>query len=155
MMGRIDEPSLNANAGDASDFNRKVIEEFRAHDGQVGGALADTPMMLVHHIGARSGAERVTPLAYTALDDGRLVIAASNGGAPAHPSWYHNLKANPRIEVEIGSEKFMMLAQALEGPARTVLWPQVVAAAPTVGQHQAKTTRQIALFVLTRERRTP
>jgi deazaflavin-dependent oxidoreductase (nitroreductase family) len=109
-------------------------------------------MMLIHDIGARSGAERITPLAYTALDDGRFVVVASNGGARAHPAWYHNLKANPRIEVEMGSERFMVLAHALEGPARAALWPRVVAAAQTVAQHQAKTTRQIALFVLTRVR---
>ena len=132
-------------------FNRQVIAEFRAHEGQVGGPLEGTRMMLIHHVGARTGVDRVTPVAYDALDDGRFVIVASNGGAAAHPAWYHNLKANPRIEVEIGSERFMATAQAREGAARAALWPKVVAASPTVAEHQAKTGRQFAVFVLTRE----
>jgi deazaflavin-dependent oxidoreductase (nitroreductase family) len=151
MLRRISDHAVRLTAADAGDFNDKVIAEFRAHEGQVGGPLAGTRMMLIHHVGARSGTERVTPVAYDALGDGRFVIVASNGGAAAHPAWYHNLKASPRIEVELGSERFMVLAQALEGGARAALWPQLVAASPTVAQHQAKTTRQFALFVLTRE----
>jgi deazaflavin-dependent oxidoreductase (nitroreductase family) len=80
--------------------NNKIIAEFRANDGRVGGPLAGTPLMLVHHIGAKSGIERVTPLAHNPQHDRRFVIVASNGGAPTHPGWYHNLKANPRSEVE-------------------------------------------------------
>ena len=89
-----------------NDFNNKIIEEFRANEGRVSGLLAGTPMILIHHIGAKSGMERVTPLACTPQPDGRYVIVASNGGSPTHPSWYHNLKANPRIEVEVGSQTF-------------------------------------------------
>jgi deazaflavin-dependent oxidoreductase (nitroreductase family) len=107
--------------------------------------------MLVHHIGAKSGIERVTPLAYNPQHDGRFVIVAPNGGAPTHPGWYHNLKANPRSEVEVGTERFTVLAEVLEGTARAALWPQVVAASPTVGHFQAKTSRQIPVFVLSRE----
>ncbi len=76
-------------------FNERIIEEFRANEGRVGGLLAGTPMMLVHHIGAKSGVTRVTPLTYAAQGDGRYVIVASNGGSPTHPSWYFNLRANP------------------------------------------------------------
>jgi deazaflavin-dependent oxidoreductase (nitroreductase family) len=138
---------------DGDDFNSKIIAEFRANEGRVGGPLAGTPIMLIRHIGAKSGIERVTPLAYTPQGDGRFVIVASNGGSPTHPSWYYNLKASPRIEVEVGAERFTVLVEALEGTARAVLWPKVVATSPSVGQFQAKTTRQIPLFVLTREAR--
>jgi deazaflavin-dependent oxidoreductase (nitroreductase family) len=136
---------------DLDDFNSDVIAEFRANEGRVGGALAGTPILLIRHIGATSGIERVTPLAYDRQDDGRFVIVAANGGSRTHPSWYYNLKASPRIEVEVGTERFTVLAEALEGTARAALWPKLVATSPSVGQFQAKTTRQIPLFVLTRE----
>jgi deazaflavin-dependent oxidoreductase (nitroreductase family) len=138
--------------GDADVYNRKVVAEFRANEGRVGGPLNGTSMMLIHHIGARSGIERVTPLAYNAMPDGRFVIVASNGGARRHPGWYHNLKANPRIEVEVGAERFPVFAQVLQGAARAALWRRVVAASPAVGRFQSDTPRQIPIFVLTRER---
>jgi deazaflavin-dependent oxidoreductase (nitroreductase family) len=136
----------------ADDFNQRIIEEFRANDGRVGGPLAGTPMLLLHHIGARSGIERVTPLAYDPLGDGRYVIVASNGGSPTHPGWYHNLKANPMVEVEVGTETFTARAQELEGAARAPLWSKLVAAYPTLRGYQAKTARQIPMFMLTRGR---
>ncbi|HUN78686.1 MAG TPA: nitroreductase/quinone reductase family protein, partial [Solirubrobacteraceae bacterium] len=73
-----------------ADFNAKVIDEFRANEGRVGGMFASMPILLLHHTGARSGTERVNPVAYHE-DDGRYVIIASKGGAPSHPAWYHNL----------------------------------------------------------------
>ena len=134
-----------------TNFNDKTIEEFRANEGRVSGLLADTPMILIHHIAARSGIERVTPLAYTPQGDGRYVVVASNGGSPTHPSWYYNLKANPKIEVEVGTDTFTVLAEELEGTARAKLWPKLVAASPSLGEFETKTTRQIPVFVLTRE----
>ena len=77
----------NSAPGGASDYNTKIIEEFRANEGRVGGPWAGTPMILIHHIGARSGIERVTPLACNPQGDGRLAIVASNAGLPAHPDW--------------------------------------------------------------------
>jgi deazaflavin-dependent oxidoreductase (nitroreductase family) len=136
-----------------NDFNNKIIEEFRANQGRVGGAWASTPMILLHHIGAKSGIERVTPLACTPQGDSRYLIVASNGGSPTHPDWYYNLKANPRIEVELGTQTFTVLAEELEGSARAGLWPKLVAAWPSLGEFETKTTRRIPLFVLTREDR--
>ena len=127
-----------------------MIAEFRANQGRVSGVLAGTPIILIHDIGATSGTERVTPLAYSLHADGRLVIAASNGGSPAHPAWYHNLKAHPTIEVEFGSETFTVLAEEAEGATRAELWPKLIAASPAVGEFQAKTARRIPLFTLTR-----
>ena len=107
-------------------------------------------MILLHHIGARTGIERVTPLAYSARDDGRLAIVASNGGSPTHPDWYHNLKAHPRVEVELGTETFAALADELDGEARDRVWAELVAEAPTLGLYQSMTTRRIPVFLLTR-----
>jgi deazaflavin-dependent oxidoreductase (nitroreductase family) len=95
----------------------------------------------------------VTPLACTPHKDGHYVIVASNGGSPTHPSWYYNLKANPRIEVELGTQTFTMVAEELEGNARAELWPKLLAMSPSIGEFETKTTRQIPLFVLTREDR--
>ena len=133
-----------------SEFTESVIAEFRANHGRVGGDLADTPIILIHHLGARTRTERVTPLAYSSQADGRLVIAASNGGSPTHPAWYHNLKAHPTIEVELGTETFTVLAEEVTGAAHAELWPKLVAASPTLGEFQAKTARRIPLFTLTR-----
>ena len=99
--------------GEDSNFNTKIIEEFRANGGRVGGPLAGTPMILIHHIGAKSGAERVTPLAWNPQPDGRLAIVAANGGSPAHPDWYYNLMANPAITVEVGTQMFTAMAAAI------------------------------------------
>ena len=77
-----------------NDYNTQIIEEFRANDGRVGGPWEGTPLILVHHIGAKSGIEHVTPLGCFPQGDGRFLVVASNGGSPTHPAWYHNLKAN-------------------------------------------------------------
>jgi deazaflavin-dependent oxidoreductase (nitroreductase family) len=95
----------NSPPGGATDFNTRIIEEFRANEGNVGGPLADTTMILIHHIGARSGIECVSPLACSRQGDGRLAIVASNGGSPTHPDWYHNLNANPRGAVALSQRE--------------------------------------------------
>jgi deazaflavin-dependent oxidoreductase (nitroreductase family) len=136
---------------EASDFNTKIIDEFRANEGRIGGPLADTPMILIHHIGAKSGTVRVTPLACNPQPDGRVAIVASNGGSPVHPGWYYNLKANPAITVEVGTQAVMVVAEELDDAARAELWPRLVAESPAVAEHQAKTTRQIPVFMLTRQ----
>jgi deazaflavin-dependent oxidoreductase (nitroreductase family) len=141
----------NSAPGGASDYNAKIIEEFRANRGRVGGPWAGTPMVLIHHIGAKSGIERVSPLACSPQGDGSFAIVASNGGSAAHPDWYYNLKANPKIKVEVGTQVFTALAEELDGAARAGLWPKLVAEAPAVGEFQDKTTRQIPVFMLTHQ----
>lgn len=133
-----------------SEFTENVIAEFRANRGRVGGGLANTPIILIHHTGAKTRAERVTPLAYSSQPDGRLVIAASNGGSPTHPAWYHNVKAHPTIAVERGTETFTALAEEVTGAAYAALWPKLVAASPALGEFRAKAGRRIPLFTLTR-----
>ena len=135
--------------GGTSDYNTTIIEEFRAAQGRVGGPWANTPMILIHHIGAKSGIERVTPLACSAQPARRYAIVASNGGSPADPDWCRNLRAHPMITVEVGARTFTVLAEELGDTDRADLWPRLVAEFPAVTEHQARTTRQIPVFVLT------
>lgn len=140
-------------------FNEQVIEEFRANEGRVAGFSARAPVMLVHHIGAKSGDEHVTPVGCFPRGDGRYVIVASNGGSPTHPDWYYNLKAHPRIDVEVGTQTFTTLADELDDVARAELWPELIADAPDLGKHATRTTRRFPVFMLTpsiqRERQQP
>lgn len=134
--------------------NDEVIAEFRRNAGRVGGWLAGTPLLLLHHVGARSGTVYVIPLAYQPLRGG-LVIVGSNGGASADPAWCRNLRAHPRIEVEVGTEALMVRALELEDPARAEIWPLLVAGAPVLGEHQTTTTRRFPVFLLTPETEVP
>jgi deazaflavin-dependent oxidoreductase (nitroreductase family) len=137
--------------GGVSDYNTKIIEEFRANQGHVGGEWAGATLIVIHHIGARSGTEHITPLGYFPQGEGRFAIVASNGGSPDHPDWYYNLKAHPRITVEVGTQTFTVLAEELGHAARAELWPKLVAETPALGEFQAKTTRQIPVFILARQ----
>ena len=133
----------------ANDWNRKVIEEFRANAGKVGGYFEGAPMVLVHHIGARSGIERVSPLEY--LPDGdTMVIAATKGGSPTNPDWYYNLKAHPKITVEVGTETFPVEAAEVTGAERDELWRRLVEMRPGFGEYEKKTDRLFPMFRLTR-----
>jgi deazaflavin-dependent oxidoreductase (nitroreductase family) len=140
----------NSAADASNDFNSRIIEEFRANEGRVAGPLARTPILLLHHIGAKSGSERVTPLACRPQGDGDYVIVASNAGSPTHPGWYYNLKAHPTVEVEVGAETLMVRAEELGGAARDALWSKLLAASPSLTKYKAKTARQIPKFMLTR-----
>jgi deazaflavin-dependent oxidoreductase (nitroreductase family) len=141
----------NPAQSEGASYNARIIEEFRAQGGCVGGEWEGTELILIHHVGARSGTERVTPVGCFDLGDGRWAIVASNGGSPTHPAWYYNPKAHPRTKAEVCTESFTVLAGELEGAARAELWPKLVARYPTVGEHQTKTARQIPVIVLTRQ----
>ena len=108
-------------------------------------------MILIHHIGAKSGIERGTPLGCFPRGDGRFAIVASNGGSPRHPDWSYNLKSHPVIQAEIGAQTFTVLARELDGAARAELWPTLVAEASSLAEYQAKASRQIPVFLLTRQ----
>jgi deazaflavin-dependent oxidoreductase (nitroreductase family) len=133
-----------------SDWNTGIIEEFRANEGRVGGPFEGAPMILIHHVGAKSGAERVAPLVYFPQPDDSMVIIASAAGAPKHPAWYHNLKANPKIDVEVGAETFGVQAVELDDDERAEVWPQLVAERPGFGDYQKKTNRTIPVLRLRR-----
>ena len=133
------------------EFNAAVVEEFRARGGYVTGPLADFTLILVHHIGARSGVQRVVPLVYFTRSDGGLMIIASNGGSCTHPAWYYNLKAHPKVTVELGTERFRVVAEELDCEARSLMWPTIVERSPAAGEFQNAITRIIPVFALTRE----
>ena len=95
-----------------NDWNKQIIDEFRANEGRVGGPFAGAPLLLLHHTGAKSGTIRVNPLMYLA-DDDRLLVFGSKGGAPTHPDWVYNLRANPAATVEVGTDKFAVEAEEL------------------------------------------
>ena len=106
-------------------------------------------MLLLHTVGAKSGQPRVSPLVYTS-DGEHMVIIASKGGAPTNPDWYYNVKANPLVEVERGTERFQARATIAEEPERTRLFDQMVAERPGFGDYQRKTTRVLPVIVLER-----
>jgi deazaflavin-dependent oxidoreductase (nitroreductase family) len=132
-----------------SDWNRAIIEEFRANGGKVGGPFQGARMIIVHSIGARTGAERVNPLVWFP-DGDRMLIVASKAGADTHPDWYHNLRAHPRVEVEVGEETFTVEAGELTDEERAAAWPRIVEAMPGFAEYQRNTTRTIPVFALTR-----
>jgi deazaflavin-dependent oxidoreductase (nitroreductase family) len=131
-----------------ADFNARIIKEFHENDGVVGGMFEGVPLLLLHHTGAKSGTERVSPLAYQS-DGGRYVVFASKGGAPTNPDWYHNLKANPQVTIEVGTEKFAALASEATGEERERLFRTQVENIPQFGEYEKQAGRVIPVIVLT------
>ena len=129
-------------------WNHQVIEEFRANKGKVNGVNS---LLLLTTTGARSGKQRMNPLAYT-TDGERLVIIASKAGMPTNPDWYHNIVAHPDVTVEVGSETFEARATIAEGTERDELYAKQAAIMPNFAEYQAKTTRTIPVIVLTRKK---
>lgn len=131
------------------DMNRKVIEEFRATGGTAGGIFEGKPLVLLHHVGAKSGTERIAPLV-PLLDDGRIYVFASKGGADTHPDWYRNLVAHPETTVELGSDEIAVTARVLEGQERADVYAKQVDLEPQFGDYQRNTERQIPVVELVR-----
>ena len=134
---------------DSMDWNKAIIDEFRANGGQVGGYFAGKTLLLLHTVGAKSGQERINPVAYI-TDGDKLAIIASKGGAPSHPDWYYNILANPMISVEVASEKFQVQATVASEPERTRLYGKMVEMLPGFADYEQKTTRVIPVIILTR-----
>jgi deazaflavin-dependent oxidoreductase (nitroreductase family) len=132
---------------DMEEFNRGVIEEFRANDGKVGGPFEGAPVLLLTTVGAKSGEHRTTPVMY--LPDGeRMIIFASLGGAPNNPAWFHNLVANPSTTVEVGTDKVEVDAVVTSGEERDRLFDEQAALYPQFADYAQKTTRQIPVVAL-------
>lgn len=131
------------------DVNRKVVDEFRANGGKVGGPFEGFDIILLTTVGAKSGQPRISPLVYFDID-GRILVAGSYGGSPKAPAWVHNLRAQPKVWVEIGTDAYDAVARELPRDERDALYPRVVEKAPQFGDYQAKTTRVIPLFELVR-----
>lgn len=131
--------------------NRKVIAEFRANNGVVGGHYDGWPMLILHTTGAKSGRKRETPLVY--LPDGEgtresMVIIASAGAQPMHPAWYHNLVANPEVTVEVGSKLVSAMARVATGAERDRLYARQAARFPFFAEYEKKAARTIPVIVL-------
>lgn len=131
------------------EFNSKLVEEFRANGGKVGGQFAGADLLLLTTTGAKSGQPRLAPLAYFTID-GKMIIIGSKAGADTNPDWVHNLRANPRAHVEVGTDAYDVVSRELPRAERDELFDEVVAAAPGFGEYQSKTSRIIPLFELTR-----
>jgi deazaflavin-dependent oxidoreductase (nitroreductase family) len=127
--------------------NQEIIDEFRANDGRVGGHFEGRTLLLLHSIGARSGAERVNPLMYLALD-GSYAVFATNSGYANHPGWYHNLRAHPSASVEVGTRAVDVTAREAEGEERARIWARQIQVAPAFAELQAKTSRLIPVLLL-------
>ncbi|MGW8552300.1 nitroreductase/quinone reductase family protein [Streptomyces tubercidicus] len=130
------------------DFNRQIIEEFRANGGCVGGPFEGGRLLLLTTTGARSGAPHTTPLGYLPDGDGRVLVIASAAGAPKHPAWYHNLVAHPRVTVEAGVFTYEAQAVVLEGAERDRAFARAVDSDPGWSEYQEKTDRVLPVVAL-------
>ncbi len=130
------------------DFNAQIIDEFRANQGRVGGPFEGATLLLLHHVGAKSATDRVNPLVYYG-DGDRYVVFASKAGAPANPDWYHNLKANPAVSIEVGTDKLNVVAEEATGEERDRLFHAQAERSPQFADYQEKTDRVIPVIVLT------
>jgi deazaflavin-dependent oxidoreductase (nitroreductase family) len=134
---------------DFTEFNKRVMAEFHASGGKVGGALAGRDILILTTTGARTGQTRWHPLAYS-TDGDRFVVVASKGGAPASPDWYHNLVANPSAVIEVGSDVISVEASVATGAERERLFAQHAATMPQFNDYAKNTTRTIPVVILTR-----
>jgi len=129
-------------------FNEKIINEFRANGGKVGGMFEGAPVLLLHHVGAKSGTERVNPLMYQPVG-GSFAIFASKGGAPTNPDWYHNLAAHPDTTIELGTSTVKVRARVADGDERGQIWEKQKVLAPGFAEYETNAApRQIPVIVL-------
>ncbi len=133
---------------EANERNKKIIEEFRANGGKVGGRFEGKTLVLLHTTGAKTQRERINPLA-SVKDGDRYVVIASKGGAPNHPDWYYNVVANPLVTLVTGTGSFRARASVAEEPERTRLYNKMVEMMPAFDDYRRNTKRQIPVIVLT------
>jgi deazaflavin-dependent oxidoreductase (nitroreductase family) len=134
---------------DGNDYNQRIIDEFRANSGKVGGEWDGYHLLLLHSTGAKTGQHRVNPVGYRP-DGDRFVVLGSNGGAPTHPDWYHNLRANPQVTVEVGNERLDARARVAANDERDRLWREFKKEIPVLADYEQNTSRQIPVVVLER-----
>ncbi len=133
---------------DMQAWNRQIIEEFRAHEGRVGGQFEGAPVLLLHTIGAKTGQERVNPMMYLDLA-GRRFVFASKAGADSSPDWYHNLVAHPEVTVEVGTHTYVATAAEVTGADRDRIYAEQAHRYPGFAEYQQKTERVIPVVELT------
>jgi deazaflavin-dependent oxidoreductase (nitroreductase family) len=130
-----------------NDWNAKIIQEFRANGGKVGGPFEGAPILLLHTTGAKSGKERVNPMMYRQVG-GNYVVFASKAGAPTNPDWYHNLVSNPAVRAEIGAQTLELTARVASSAEREPIWAAQKADYPGFAEYEHKTSRQIPVVIL-------
>jgi deazaflavin-dependent oxidoreductase (nitroreductase family) len=143
------EPTEFDTASVANAWNRSIIEQFRAHAGKLGGDFDGVPVLLLHTTGAKTGEIRVNPLMYLEQVGG-IFIFASKAGSHKNPDWYHNLRATPRVIVEVGTERYEAMARVLEGSSRDEIYALQATKFPNFAEFQAKTRRVIPVIALER-----
>jgi len=133
-----------------SSRNQQIIDEFHANAGRVGGHFEGRTLLLLHHRGAKTGTERVNPVAYQRVSDDKVAVFPTNGGAPANPDWYYNLVSNPDVSVEIGTETFAARAHVAEGDERTPIWERQKREWPAFADYEKRNdgVREIPVVVL-------
>jgi deazaflavin-dependent oxidoreductase (nitroreductase family) len=131
-----------------ADFNAKIIEEFHTNEGRVSGMFEGMPLLLLHHTGAKSGKSRINPLAYQS-DGGRYVVFASKAGAPTNPDWYYNLKAHPKVTIEVGTDTIEAVADEATGEERERLFRAQAERVTQFAEYERKAGRVIPVMVLT------
>lgn len=139
---------------DAQDWNAKIINEFRANGGRVGGPFEGAPMVLVHHVGRKSGKQNLTPMMYLPGDDGSgtIFVFASKGGAPSNPAWYYNLVSAGRAQVEVGTDTYDVEVREIKGDERDKIYAEQASRYPGFAEYEEKTAgiRTIPVLALTR-----
>lgn len=130
-----------------SDWNKQIIDEFRSNEGRVGGMFEGKPLLLLHHRGAKTGIERISPLMYQQVD-GAYAVFASKAGAPSNPDWLHNLMANPDVAVEVGSDTIAVRARVADDGERTPIWERQKEDHPQFADYEASTDRTIPVVML-------
>jgi len=134
--------------GKADDWNTKIINEFRANDGKVGGPFEGASLLLLHHRGAKTGIERVNPLGYQALPGGSMAVFGSKSGEPTNPDWFYNVQAHPDIEAEVGTETIQVTARIPDKAERQEIWERQKANIPQFAEYEKMTTREIPVVIL-------
>jgi len=132
---------------DANDWNKGIIDEFRANQGKVGGQFAGAPLLLLHTTGARTGQERVNPVMYQDLG-GPVAVFASKAGAPTNPDWYHNLQAHPEVVAELGTDTRRFRARIASPDELTTIWSKQKHDYPGFADYEASTSREIPVVIL-------
>ncbi len=132
-----------------TDFNSRIIDDFRANGGYVGAPFNSDRLVLLHHVGAKSGEARISPL-MSFPDDAGWVVVASKGGAPENPAWFHNLQAHPETVIEFGTETIPVTASVIPQPERDERWAGITATNPGFASYEQKTSRTIPLVRLAR-----
>lgn len=148
-MTDFNREELVADTAALDEFNRNVVVEFRANGGKVEPPFEGAPLLLLQTTGAKSGTKRLSPLAYQIVD-GKMLIIGAYAGAPKHPAWVHNLRADPRAHIETGTEEFDVSVRELTADERETTYATLVKMAPMLAEYQTKTDRVIPLFELTR-----